>query len=611
MCQGETEDTLRRPVATERDTEVQLRPFEVHDLEVPSRWDPEGDPLPVEWSITDRNERIRSGRIRYRVRGPDGEQVTVHTQRLTAEHWRHGERCSLEEGQRWDGTIDEGLTDRSGERVTADLSAIEVEISVWNTTEPDPAPPVPEGRGRTEREGEWISTTSVLVEVDSIVQAEWETAQSASRGPWVVPYGDPEDRDMGEARMRITVHNVRPDTTVRIKVDRINDIADPFSDYFYADSGFGPEDQPGLDGLVVRNGRVVRSDGSAPFVRFNNYDEHWAHPGNNFYCFAVAFGDNGDYMVASQRDHRQHESECLHMRYTVFIHCAANSGEWRDCADELAGFLSNDTNYFRPYRINGSPQSRDRWLSYYRNRYVVVFLGHGSVFCQHSSHPTEVVGGTERFVDLYHRGFEPDRFVCPEGIVDTEEARRDLEWADEEYHHRFGGCGTTSHLFHTATLGQDSATRRRIIVASEPNETTDQPPVIGLALRQSSDQADATLFGDNDRGPRLLFFSAACRSMLSTKLAERFTRNGTRYYHGWVYSVWARENWLFCMDFFHRWIDPPADDPDAEEGAVDRLLPAYRAASAQVWVVSHPRLVEGQTVLATRAAPDEVEQAQS
>ena len=353
---GDLDLVLRKPVYTTRENEVRLRPFQVLNVRTRQRWDPSEETLWVTWDINDPNDRVVSGRIRYEAYDQDGNDVTIHTQRLDAAQTRHGKGHKLPRGQRWDGEITEGLTDRIGEKVTADLSPVQVVVEVWNTAFPEPATEVRHGRGRTERQGEWLAAGMTETEIDAIVKARWDRR-------FVVPHGDPDEPDKGEAKMIVRVKNVREGTPAYIEVFRINDIAKPTSDHPYPGGDY-TGDQPGLEELVVkpgkRNMQVLRPDGSAPSIRFDDFSEHWKHPGNNFYAFSVRFGQFGRLMAASERDHVKRERRCLHMRFTVFIHCAAPGGAYQKCADELWKFLKRDTEYFRPYLLTGVPTSVHR-----------------------------------------------------------------------------------------------------------------------------------------------------------------------------------------------------------------------------------------------------------
>jgi len=439
------------------------------------------------------------------------------------------------------------------------------------------------------------------VEIDAITEGEWDRE-------WVIPYGDPEEPDKGEAKMRIRVKNVRENTPVRIFVSHINEIDDALNDHPYTDAGWGEDEQPGLQQLTVRDGRVVRPDGTEPVVRFNNYAEHWNYPGVNFYQFAVGFGEHGDAMVASKRDYVNHESDCLHMRFTVFIHCSSMRDRYRNCAQELWRFLKRETEYFRPYKMMGNPRSRDQWLSYYRNRYIVAVQGHAICECGHGEHPTREIGrGRQRRrvpMDLYHSGFTPDRYVCPPNIEDTDVARTQVDWDRRHYRRPFGGCSHSSHVIHALNLGRDQSARRQVALAHQLNRPTTERPLLVLDKRRDTDPPELRGLGSSDLDPKLLFYAGGCRSLLTKNLGERFTRNGTKYYHGWVYSVWITENQRFCLDFFRRWIKGTDEDPATSECDPNRFVSAYRAINGRSYVSCHPRLLEGQNILNPRPAPD-------
>lgn len=584
---------------------MQLRPFDVTNVTAEARWDPTDHKLPVGYDINDRNGRIRRGRIRYMARGPTGDDVAVFIQPLTREQLRHGRCYEVPEARRWDGTIREGLTDRVGQKVTAEDSPLAVFVEAWNTDNAEPAPRVRQGRGRTEREGEWVASGVATVEIDAIVEAKWDRK-------WVIPYDDPDEPTKGEAKMRIEVRNVREGAAVRIEVFRIGTIADSTTDFPYVDTGWGPDDQPGLQELTVQNGRVRRPDGSEPVVRFSNYEEHWKHPGNNFYAFSVAFGEHGLAMVASQRDYVNHEDDCLHMRFTVFIHCSSLGDEYKTCADRLFRFLSRDTKYYRPYKLNGNPRNPADWIKRFQHRYIVAVQGHGTCGCKHNDHPKRRVGrgrtAREEPMDPHHWGFDPDRFVCPTGIEDTNLARRQLRFGRRHYRREFGGCGNASHFYSAVSMGTMRSNRRKAFLLNLPGAPATSEPVLFLAKRRATDADERYRMGHDEIPPRLLLYAGGCRGMLCKNLGQTFTGNGTKHFHGWVYSVWIRENLHFCLDFFRLWIKGTRQEPAPSEFDLARFVDCYRRTTRNTYGDvswhSHPRLMEGRNVLNTRAAPD-------
>jgi len=228
------------------------------------------------------------------------------------------------------------------------------------------------------------------VAVDAIVEGKWARN-------WVIPYerwsDEAYEQDKGDVAMKIKVKNVRDGTPVRIEVRRIKDIKDPYGDYPYVGTASStPKLQPGLHDLVVRGQKVVQAaNGKDPFVRFNCYDQHWIHKGNNFYMFAVGFGKDGDLMVASERDHVNKEKQCLHLRFTVFILMPNHDLYYtRRLARQLHHFFRRETKYYRSYLMMETPKDFYQVLRRMTYRYIIIYPGHGAAWCVHPDHP-EVV----------------------------------------------------------------------------------------------------------------------------------------------------------------------------------------------------------------------------
>jgi len=379
---------LQASATTTQTNRVELLPFRVYDLKAPERWDPSAGKLPLSYAIDDPNHRIRSGQILYKAPTASGF-VTVRREKLS-KTMLLPMKYELPESMQWDGVIKEGIPDRIGQRVTADLSEIWVVIEVWNNTNPAPGKLIPGKQGRTNVAKEWLSRAMGSVVVDAIVEGKWARN-------WVIPYepsaDDAYERDKGDVAMKIKVKNVRDGTPVRIEVRRINDIKDPYSDYPYTGTASSTAKlQPGLHNLVVRGQKVVQqANGKDPFVRFNRYDRHWIHKGNNFYMFAVGFGKQGELMVASERDYENQEKQCLHLRFTVFI-LAPNHDLYysRQYARQLHHFFRKGTKYYRSYLMTQRPKDFIQLFARMIHRYIVIFIGHAAAWCIHSEHPTVV-----------------------------------------------------------------------------------------------------------------------------------------------------------------------------------------------------------------------------
>jgi len=463
MCEGQDtapaagEQPLHDGVGTGIDNDVRLDPFTVTRVECPASWDPSSDRLPVTYHLRNPNRRARRGRIVYDVPVPENPddprcrtvRTTVHTMPLRSSQLTHGEH-ELVESDRWDGTITEGLTDRNGERVMADLSRVGVTVEAWDHDGPEPG-----------REGEYVSSAQTRVAIDTVAEAAWGAE-------WCIP----EIRDFGEAQagqtgqpaaadsylepergrtsIRLRVRNVREATAVRILVARISDRAATGlqPEGFYALTRWNADRQPGLEGATVQGGQVLLADGSEPYVRFNNYGLHWTHENEtDFYCFYVAFGERGSFQAASELDYVAHESECLHMKFTVFVHAPARSmGYSRDAARHLEETLREQTRYFRCYKMLGAASTPVQWRQYASHRYIVIILSHATCECGHPSHGTYRQGGRTKPLRLYREGFAPDQNVCPE--------------TGRPSNRTYGGCGNKPGVQHFLKLGRFVSGRR-------------------------------------------------------------------------------------------------------------------------------------------------------
>jgi hypothetical protein len=584
-------------VATTRDNVVELRPFQVSNVKCTDPWDPTDRVLEVSYDINDPNHRIRAGRIVYEAPVND-RRVPVHIHKLKPAQLTHG--CNeLPLLDRWDGKIDKGLVDRIGTRVTADLSEILVRVEVWNNANDAPGAYKEGGDGRTSLAGEWLSMASARVRILAIVKATWDTH-------WAIPYGDPDEPAKGKAGMNITVKNVLEGTPARVIVKRINEIADPNSDFPYADDK--SKDQPGLK-CVVKGDKVLLADGPKPYVRFLNYDEHWAHAGNNFYAFYVAFGDSGAAMAASERDYEGSEKACLHMRFTVFIHRPAGDlPDYTVAAQQLHQFFRGGTKYYRSYLMTGAPKSNRDWFEHFKYRYIVLVLGHASCGCRHPDHPTRTVGKgkkkREEKIDPYHCGFVPDRNVCPKELEKTKEAKASIKEAEAYYHQKFAGCGNRSHVGHTNLLGRSGKTKWVFGDPRVPLKDT----TLGLIYQLNPPVTNSLVL--SGRVPRMFFWNGGCRTILTTNMGEQFTDQevGTGYYHGWQYSPGC-DYGKMCCDFFSSWIKGSKKDKAPNEYDTSRIEKAYRdAAAIGTRPKYHPRIMNFTGVLNPREEPGSKEE---
>lgn len=223
-------DALRRGVSTGTDNAVRVAPFSIVQLSGPEDWDPSSEKLPLTYRINDPNGRIQSGRLLYMVPADPtveddaaGQACVIHRQRLTCEALTHGDH-ELPASAQWDGNITEGLDDRIGEDVAADLAPIGVILEAWNTDQGEPGHVDGLESGATDGRGEYLARRLTEVPVDAIIEARWTTE-------WCIPYPQCESDELESERskgtMDIRLRNVGDDVAVRIKVVRINDIDDP------------------------------------------------------------------------------------------------------------------------------------------------------------------------------------------------------------------------------------------------------------------------------------------------------------------------------------------------------------------------------------------------
>jgi hypothetical protein len=557
MADNDLSQTVQEAVSTGTDNRVRLRPFTV-TLNCPQRWDPSAEPLQVGYDVYDPNVRVRRGRLHYVV-SVDGEDTTLYTMNLDPSRLRPG--CyELTQGQRWDGTIRTGVDDRIGQRITADLSLLSVIVEVWNTDNAQPGESSSDA-GRTNVQGEWIIQAVKNVEIDAIAEARWDRN-------WVIPDKNPDEPDKGRVSVTINVKNVAEGTPVRLEVMRIGEVPDPETDILYVDNSFPEEDeQPGMKDAVVRNGRiVVGDDNSKPVVVFNQYDEHWKYSGNNFYALWIGFGADGFPMLATERDYENNENQCLHMRFTVFIHDAASDlPDSRRAAQRLHAFFKSGTKYWRSYRMVNGPKDPVDWFKHYGRQYVVIFTGHSSCWCDSESHPTYHRGQGRRRREVPKRvpnsRFRPDQNVCPADVSNR----------------RTGGCGEKNGVGHQLVLGRSpnlaslGNMRRKKLWLGNFTDSTNRNSISFLTEGHPDREFDITRYA-----PRLMFYADGCRTMLTTNLGEHFTENGTKYFHGWIYSVMDDVAAGMVVDLFRKWIKGTRADPAPTEFELNRFLDVYR-----------------------------------
>lgn len=587
---------LKKPVSTGRENVVELPLFEVARIDCPAKWDPSFEKLPVAFEVNDPANRVRAGRIRYVISYTSStskgnlvsEQVVLHEQKLPAQYLGHG-RFELTEAERWDGTISQGLPDRIGTKITGDLSPVNVRIEVWNSNAAAPGklPDEKKKSGRTDVLGQYLSWKKRGVDIDVVVKAKWLRTN-------VIPWGDPDEPEKGSAKMSIELKNVPDGTAVLIQVLRIADIADAISDEPYAESSEGEEAQPGLVNAVVQGGSV-KVNGQDPEVRFDKYDRHWTAPGNNFYCFQIAVGEQGGFIQASERDYVNKEYHCLHMRFTVFVHAPANDLKaTRAAMTSLHKFFRNDTKYYRSYIRKGPIKSPQEWGKLFKHRFMVILSCHAGTLCRHPAHPTKVVKAkgkpdTTTQLAIYSEGFDADQNVCPRWRRDVPEMGEPEFIAPDPPPKKVkvkkaAGCNHAENVFVYCALG----TKKKGIYFGNNPTIFDTSKLFAY----EKGFTNVETFDLPIEGPRFFMIGDGCRTIITTGMGERLCKSGTKYYAGWIWTSFDDQAQMI-LKVMKKWIVGDKKNPAPNEWDSTRFADIYREYAKQKYYASrHPRLME-------------------
>lgn len=619
---------LEEDVATDRETEVRIDGFSVTNLRCPSPWDPSGTALAASYTVFDPNGQIRRGRLAfYRCPPPEtdvsaaasasdgdtgaddtadsgdspppdrlalgtelGDQTAapggepdgapLHTVSLAAADLTHGDH-TLPAASRWDGRL------ADGSRVSALDGPLWVRLEAWNGDAAEP--PADSDTGPS------VSRTATTVAVDVVVSARWSRSS-------VIPAGDPDEESRGKVTLDLHVKNVPAGTAVRLLIARIGTIDQPATDRIYERSGRAPAEQPGLEHLVVRNNRVVDGNNHRPEVVFSNFAEHWKYPGNNFYAAYLSVGDGGRWTPVTVRDHRNHEPDCLHMRFTVLVHIGSSDlPERTQGAQRTIDFLNQETRYFHAIGVTTPMTDPETYHRRFRHRYIVAFLGHCFNDCWHEDHPRSEAGNP---IDHPHVGFDPDRLVCPDAYL-SDAARAEAE--EESHHYAWPiqlGCGNNTNYRTMPVAGNN------LILINNRDMTMDDPNYVQVGHRGPNRQlADAVTIEPGDV-PRFYFHCAGCRTALTDSLIGWFNRQGTRYAHGWVYTVDSGVNASFLPTLFRRWIKETGSDLGLDEWDPERFVRVYGELSGEEpfpWY--QPRLRSAEGRLSFPSEPDRAESA--
>jgi hypothetical protein len=572
----------------------------------------------VEYKISDENGIAKSGRIVYLIKqkpsngsGGTPQDMVVHTQALQPNEIKPGKSHVT---SKWDGTITEGPQDSVGQKIVGLSTYVWVRVEVWNRATAAPGKPV--GGGQTDVPGEYLSSKEASARIGLIAEARWDNYRC-------IPFGDPTEPGLGTTGLRIKLKGVRPGLPVHIAVCRIGDIADPSTDDLYTHS---PTDQElrerdhrrlqmGLKGATVQSGgRVLLAGGHEPYVEWKHYAEHWKRAGeNNFYCFKIALGKNGPYLQASERDYKAKRKECVHMRFTVFIHDPEPPKKKRSkLAEQLETFFHKETENYRAYRLEGSAPSIDRYYRLFRHRYIVIHLGHSLAGCVHPKHPKKA-DGTPKAVTLL--GFAADQDTCPppdlnmrgQLYADVPDKKVSIET------HNLMQLATRDGCNHKEEMGQfmlvGTIGGRWMFLGTFPDSIgTKGLHLWRLSKKPSCEtgvfvpenhpaKTEHKAVPDEDL-PRLLMYAGGCRTMITNRLAADFTKGGTRYVSGWEWACRADHETQLSMALFREWIKGTPEDPAQTEHDVDRLVQTFLRVAKPPGLALHlPRITDSSGTL--------------
>lgn len=582
---GEPTASLADDVGTGRETEIRVAGFSVADLRGPERWDPSTDRLALNYRVFDPNAQIRRGRLSFyrcppverasdssdaeddgeagdgaesagtelavggevgeQLAAPDGEPDTtaLHTIALRPDEWTQGAH-SLAEERRWSGELG------GGERISGLDAPVWVRLEVWNRDVDEP--PGPDDEGTT-------ATAAATVPIDIVVRARWADQS-------VLPAGDPNEPARGETTVDLQLKNVPDGTPVRFLVARIVEVDDPAHDRIYDYTGRDAAAQPGIEPGTVRRGSV-KVGGRDPKVVFGNHAEHWKYPGNNFYALWVQIGQSDRWIPVSERDYRAHERDALHMRFMCLIYAASRDNPYRvPAVREIGEVMNRRSKYFHATVLTNPMTTAAEYHRQTRNRYIVVHIGHAYVDCWHADHPTR----NGQPIDHPHSGFPPDGLVCPDRYLSAE-----AEAEAVEHHAAYAwpiqpGCGNASPYRTIPMVGNG------VMLMNRHNRQPSDPDYVQVGTRGPNRQlADGAVSIEADAVPRFLHYIGGCRTAVNDGLIGWYAASGTRYSHGWVYSVDGQVNASFVSRLFRRWIQETGIDMGQDEWDPERFVEVY------------------------------------
>lgn len=581
----EVTPVLTDDVRTGRETEVRVAGFSVAELSGPPRWDPSTDRLELSYRVFDPNAQIRRGRLSFyrcpprqetrddadgaddsgaddatestdtgpaigaeigeQLALPDGDPETtaLHTIALQSDELAHGAHTLAEE-RRWSGDL------AGGGRISALDAPVWVRLEVWNRDGDEPPGPDDEGT---------VSYDAVMVPIDIVVRARW-----ASRS--VLPAGDPDEPARGETEIDLKLKNVPDDTPIRFAVTRIVEIDAPVHDRLYDFSGRDASAQPGIEPGAVRGGNVKVS-GRNPKLVFGNHAEHWKYPGNNFYALWIQVGQSDRWIPVTERDYLAREREALHMRFMCLLYAASRDNPYRVPAiREIGEVMNRRSKYFHATVLTSPMTTPAEYHRQTRNRYIVVHIGHAYGDCWHADHPTR----NNQPIDHPHSGFPPDGLVCPDRYLSPEAEAEAIEHHAEYAWPIQLGCGNPGPYRTIPMVGSG------VMLMNRHNRQATDDDYVQVGTRGANRQlAEGALSIEADAVPRFLHYVGGCRTAVSDGLIGWYATNGTRYTHGWVYSVDGQVNASFASRLFRRWIKETGVDMGQDEWDPDRFVEVY------------------------------------
>jgi hypothetical protein len=154
--------------------------------------------------------------------------------------------------------------------------------------------------------------------------------------------------------------------------------------------------------------------------------------------------------------------------------------------------------------------------------------------------------------ELYHFSFNADAYVCPVDHNSASPGDPLPGWAQE---HGQPGCGHANLLVLQMMLGRRGAGPQRVRIAL----STQPSPTLGRGVIAYVENASVNMVRiQPDESPRFMMWNGGCRQMLGQDWGQTWTQSGTRYFHGWAYSVAIVDNGQLINAVFREYL---ASDP--------------------------------------------------